>query len=966
MRMPLSLAVLLVLLILAPGPRHSWAEGPYTSFSLFPATPCDQTFTLFDAAFTLGVRSLPSQSIAALCPSTCLPQSDWELFGSFPYHGRSSICLAAIHAGIINATAGGGVFISRFYRQDWSGSTSQTIFPYNSSTGSWSNGVQSHDVSRDWYSIPSNASEWSYVVRGRGDHILQRRLAPFPPRAGHVHLTLQSGTRGSVSVMTLLHVIVGGYNSTHYLRDCWLGIQRWSADVEDIQWSQQDDAPFSPRSHMMVRAARNITDDPLMYVVGGQTGHLCGLHELGECDNEAWRFALTNDSVNPEVGWRLTWEAEPLFHLPFSTRCQAGLIITRWTPLRGPQIEAVSIFGGQLSYNDTACNAQPVTTNDVWMGEFNFSTSQHGIWHQSEQGPFSPRRFEGNDPSPRAVREDGGQNFGRLSGPLIGGLRHLSIKRNATASPASARLLDTELSAEIWECESPQAIINERPAFDCLWSKINNSRNPSGAIAAPTAAGADQALQVEHNIWLPADQSMSFGGITSEAFIEQWKTTPPKLDESIETSYLELEINITVVTWSSSVLVPVSMDDILSGRQWLPLNFSMSESELNDLNGNYVLGSDWMTMSTLPWEGFVASSTFHQQKTSLVVDPQNSTWFVPQARPSVNTTRPRFSFPLRRHSHRSGRYATHIILSRVGFDLSTPVTSVFVSGGRSGEEFYNDFILQQMARCLPPIDPSFFDAMGPMEVLTISPTMMLSFNRTGSVPPHNSDSLQTGVGLLKVACQAGFHFEPPLVGDSETTLHCAPNGLWMDMAALTIRRCVPDELNCTVLLHDLGGRYCVPRPPIIDRVDGSYLSANNRIVILNHVDNVTLTDVPFSASLFLTVTGDVFFYPLDVTVNSEICKVVESPDSTHCVQYNISSTGENVIPVCDSFTSSFSCHLEPIFGRDMVLSVRSSRLFQRAEVTPDLGRSSATLTSMAPTLRSTSASHSGCNSMPCP
>jgi hypothetical protein len=58
-----------------------------------------------------------------ICPSWCTNatgvnrlSSTAVLFGSYPYHVNSSICLAAIHSGIITNELGGGVFWEKFYR----------------------------------------------------------------------------------------------------------------------------------------------------------------------------------------------------------------------------------------------------------------------------------------------------------------------------------------------------------------------------------------------------------------------------------------------------------------------------------------------------------------------------------------------------------------------------------------------------------------------------------------------------------------------------------------------------------------------------------------------------------------------------------------------------------------------------------------------------------------------------------
>ena len=165
---------------------------------------CGASFLDFDAGLNdTQADRLSLTSIAAHCPANCTQQvltfdvgtsvSHFPpVYGSFPYHGRSSLCLAAIHAGLLSAEKGGGVFVSRYYPADWSNSSTQTIFPHTSSLGSTSNGVRSEDVDGGWYSVPSNrSSEWSYTVRGRGDFVAQRQQAPWGARAGHLHQLLQ-------------------------------------------------------------------------------------------------------------------------------------------------------------------------------------------------------------------------------------------------------------------------------------------------------------------------------------------------------------------------------------------------------------------------------------------------------------------------------------------------------------------------------------------------------------------------------------------------------------------------------------------------------------------------------------------------------------------------------------------------------------------------------------------------------
>ena len=226
--------------------------------ALFPPTPiltpCDLNFTALDDLYRFrdlrGYGNFPVpisqfQSIAAACPANCTAliaqsakdntniSSSSRVFGSYPYHGSSSVCLSAIHSGVILDSEGGGVFVSRFYRADWSGSDSQSIFPLASAGGSDSNGVVSEAVADSWYSVPSHGREWSYAVRGRGELVVQRREAPWPARAGHLHQRWQLQPRlllGPSRPRTdefpnpqdrsySIHLIMGGHNATHYLND---------------------------------------------------------------------------------------------------------------------------------------------------------------------------------------------------------------------------------------------------------------------------------------------------------------------------------------------------------------------------------------------------------------------------------------------------------------------------------------------------------------------------------------------------------------------------------------------------------------------------------------------------------------------------------------------------------------------------------------------------------------------------
>ena len=179
---PLLLFALLLLLTFCP--RCSAVPTSVVNVS------CSLTFAAFDGANntaggnylnwdTVAWWSVPLPTITnqmVVCPTNCAAPSNTStrpaVFGSFPYSPTSSICAAAVHAGIVSNTAGGGVLVSRFYRHDWSNTTNQTVYPFDSWRGSASNGVQSGDVDSSSYRVPAGSRDWSYVVRGRGDFVV--------------------------------------------------------------------------------------------------------------------------------------------------------------------------------------------------------------------------------------------------------------------------------------------------------------------------------------------------------------------------------------------------------------------------------------------------------------------------------------------------------------------------------------------------------------------------------------------------------------------------------------------------------------------------------------------------------------------------------------------------------------------------------------------------------------------------
>lgn len=91
-----------------------------------------------DSVKSLNKTATPSFSV--VCPVNCMPGSVW---GSNPYTSDSAICVAAVHAGIVNA-AGGWVKVTlESGRPSYTGSTRNGV-----TTANWGPYDQSYRVSK--------------------------------------------------------------------------------------------------------------------------------------------------------------------------------------------------------------------------------------------------------------------------------------------------------------------------------------------------------------------------------------------------------------------------------------------------------------------------------------------------------------------------------------------------------------------------------------------------------------------------------------------------------------------------------------------------------------------------------------------------------------------------------------------------------------------------------------------------
>jgi hypothetical protein len=163
---------------------------------------------------------LGNDTLHYYCPPDCLTaaaSSDARVYGSFPYHPSSSVCLAAIHSGLLNSTAGGAVFFQPFYAESWDESSLQlsSLYPHNASRGSSSFSVHSLPVPQP--EEPLTLDSHSFVLHGRGTVFNQRRQAPWAARAGHAHISYGRWLANYAPHRWQFHLIIGGRNATHYM-----------------------------------------------------------------------------------------------------------------------------------------------------------------------------------------------------------------------------------------------------------------------------------------------------------------------------------------------------------------------------------------------------------------------------------------------------------------------------------------------------------------------------------------------------------------------------------------------------------------------------------------------------------------------------------------------------------------------------------------------------------------------------
>ena len=878
---------------------------------------CALSFADFDSALPL----LQFRTVAHRCPPQCLSllstsASPSQLFGSYPYHSSSSICLAAIHCGLLNSTVGGSVFVSRFYRSDWTATAS--IFPNASASASLSNGVRSQEVPLAWNPQPASSDDWAYTVRGRGEWAVQRRPAPWSGRSGHLHATLSAPSNRVVAGDALLEVqlIVGGYDGVGYLNDVWLSSRAniSSPHISDIRWQRLPDAPFSPRAVMTYWAYLTATDFRVV-ILGGQTGHLCGLAALGVCGNDVWEAALERRSVQLPRMRQLTevtglrWIlSNTTLHAPFAPRCGATMLPIGTT--------TVALVGGQLSAH--SCHTAPQAVNDVWAHRVSI-TADVTAWTAAAAAPFTGRRSMRLDNSLTLYTPEARVDTITQLAALLGGLAYLNVSHNSTSDTAT--LSRAQLWSEVWLC-SPVTRPSPSPA-ECSWLPLQaDGRSCPAAFAPlPTADGASSSLRYPANLI-----GLRFGGVDSAPAMDDWS---PSANISSFARLFPLDDG-------------VRCEDVEDASMGLPRSVVVEAAELNAPDGSWSRGSGWVQAHS-PWrvrlaerpptERFVqAHSSVHYQSHSLAASPAQSSWALPQPLSAANSTRPLFRFPFRRLGHASTAWSSALDM-REWTDLQdsrslTPLPYNFtfgqliVSGGHSGSLYSNDWISLTEPRCLAPDDPSFLQALGSMRIRRAGPEEDLIAH------------CYVQEALLEVDCSDGNHWEPSSV--EPVTVFCAANGLWLDSRLLSIRRCEADRLHCSFPAQERDGA-CSPPVPIITAV---------RVSDARNASALTAMDVPMEGST-LTILGRFFAPEVEVQVGGHPCIFATLLEAEAAPRmFNVSFPPHtSLTPFEQLLHSRVECTLPFLFGFNLPVTVFSGVARLQAQT---IDGSVATLSSAAP------------------
>ena len=637
------------------------------------------------------------------------------------------------------------------------------------------------------------------------------------------------------------------------------------------------------------------------------------------CSNEVWTATLTADfgvASNFSLTWAAGGDRQPAL-LPFPGRCGAALIA--WNPLKpdAPAVEPkppgtlIGVVGGQLSYDDASCLSLPQYSSEAYYTQL--AVNDSAGWYRGADAPFSPRRSQQRDDSFVRLRTTNGL-VAMPAVALVGGLRVLA--HSVDALSGVARLTRVELFADVWQCSFMEES-NSTEAFNvsssCVWGTSLHFPSNSTTDSAPLpVTGAP------HMGAIGGVGGVRIGGATSVEGISAFRQLLPGnwMDPNpLGTANLsELAINATMILSPQMEPYPTLLTEVMQARGFLPLSQVLGEAELNGPSP-YTLGSDYVVTHLYAdrkaRQTLLHTSTVHHQPWAMADTAEMSTWFTPQAASSLNTSRPRFNFPLRRLGHGSSLRSHWTVW---GWQ--------FLSGGRSGEVYNNDWIRLYGARCSHPADHAYAAALGPLQLLTFD--------------DYDYPFILTST--IRVECAPRHHWEPPSPSP-QVPLVCLSNGMWQSLNSRTVQRCVSDVLNCSWPEVDVGGLRCEEPRPVVHSL--TLDKATN-------VDDTTVRYAPVTGGSVLAIYGAFFAYPISVTVGGYECEepVLWFDSSEQSAACNSTST-------CQAFAPQVRCVLPPLFGINLNVLVESG---QRGLTATTLSGQVASISSTPPALLSVNSS----------
>ena len=931
-------------------PQHRLPSGPPSQLiATDPVVECGLSFgwllrnvswrTYTDAGARVPLRHrCPPNCIAAMqegCRSggtSRTPAGGAAVIGSFPYHPNSSVCLSAVHSGLVDDATGGAVLPSLFFSQTWDSNTID-IYPHGSQSGTCSNGVQSLDVPPSELASLTIHS-YSFTLHSRGTVFNQRRWAPWTPRAGHLHLARNVFMQwdGLNYYRHGFHLVCGGRNATHYRNDCWLYStaidlqQPYSSSVG--RWQQLPDAPWSPRafmSHAAVLYWRGRESSVCLLgscrldvtVMNGEVGTACGLAELGVCVAEAWKLLVIWNASSP-LNFSLQWSAAAV-QLPFPGRCGGLLMQESDAPADGSLLDSragrfvTAVMGGQLSYADPTCSSPPASLNDVWYNYDSQEAEPLLLWTQGPDAPWSPRRSMATQP-----------DVFPSSFNVMGGVRFLSFSQDA----ATARSVWTaaELYADVWVC---QLAMNVSHGWQCDWrpsigQEVVSAADWSVAGSLPVPIAYTPQGWAGHVMDELCWTGVLFSGATTQAALDRWLSS--NVTVAVDGFELSTPVsNIQQPTLLGTVFASPTEQDVMDSRYGLPLVYSLGQAELNNASSPFNLGGAGLVtaFNRQYQDGNTITSPSYITAHQLPSQQLDNAPFIHSPRPAINTSRGALDFVFARLSYGAQPYSS--------LASSQECQTLVLSGGSSGGLYYNDWLeLQQTTwdtmqvegavGCLPPDDPSYNPLLGAGR-----------HSDCGWPPSHRApvDSLiYPATYSCRWRCDNGSHLEPPAeFGTDSAVLFCLSDGLWHDAAINSFRRCVRDRLLCHFPYVEAGDGQCLEPQPLISRISIA-ASQDNSTAVCVQANATTLTGCP-AQPLRLQLVGRWFALPLVVWIGGHLCLHPQLQDvagnSTLCANHTADSTSP-----CLQYGSGIGCTV-PGMGAGVnlpvtVLSGPSSRL----------------------------------------